>query len=572
MKVIEGIDLDPDYVGGGTLGLLAKKGAGKTYGMRDMAEEFWKAEVPFVALDPMDAFWGLRSNAKGTGEGIPVPIFGGEHADVPLEPTGGKLMADLVIEEGLSCVLSLSEFGSRAKERKFALDFLERLYRKNKNLVHILMDEADLFAPQKPQQGDQPLLGVTENIVRRGRNKGIGITMATQRPAVLNKDVLTQVDGLIVMRMLGPNDRNAINDWVGEHGEEGLGKTVKGTLPDLDTGECWVWVPELQVFGRSKFRKSRTFDSSPTRKRSDAKKKQPKGYAEVDLAGITTRMQDTIERAKKEDPKELQKRVRELEAELAKRPEAEPEIVTVEKPVFPAELKKGLIDSLEKIGKDLERGLETVGNQIEHVQADHDVDVAVEPRKPARAIPPARPPARASGGATVATPKPASQPVEWDGQPLKLAERKVLNVLAQYPEGRTQKQVAIQTGYSGKSGGFKNAIGSLRSKGLITPARVDPIQITEEGIEAAGEIEPLPTGQALLDHWLGQLKKAERAILQVVWEANGSPLDAETIAANTDPVYSPTSGGFKNAMGKLRTLELIEGYGSDIVASETLYD
>lgn len=30
-----------------------------------------------------------------------------------------------------------------------------------------------------------------ENIVRRGRNKAIGITNASQRAAVLNKDVLT---------------------------------------------------------------------------------------------------------------------------------------------------------------------------------------------------------------------------------------------------------------------------------------------------------------------------------------------------------------------------------------------
>ena len=36
-----------------------------------------------------------------------------------------------------------------------------------------------------------------EDLVRRGRARGLGITLITQRPAVLNKDVLTQVDGIL---------------------------------------------------------------------------------------------------------------------------------------------------------------------------------------------------------------------------------------------------------------------------------------------------------------------------------------------------------------------------------------
>jgi DNA helicase HerA-like ATPase len=97
LRIAQGLKLDPDYVGGGTFALLAKKGAGKTYAMRVLAEEFWKAQIPVVALDPLDAFWGLRSSADGEGEGIPVAVFGGPHGDAPLEKTGGRLMADLVV-------------------------------------------------------------------------------------------------------------------------------------------------------------------------------------------------------------------------------------------------------------------------------------------------------------------------------------------------------------------------------------------------------------------------------------------------------------------------------------------
>jgi hypothetical protein len=106
---------------------------------------------------------------------------------------------------------------------------------------------------------------VTENIVRRGRNRGIGITLITQRPAVLNKDVLTQVDGLVAMRIVGLTDRKAIDEWVKGHGDDEPPREVKGTLSGLANGECWWWVPELDVLKRVQVRASRTFDSSPTK-------------------------------------------------------------------------------------------------------------------------------------------------------------------------------------------------------------------------------------------------------------------------------------------------------------------
>jgi hypothetical protein len=304
LHIADGFDLDVDYVAGGTFALLAKKGAGKTYTGRVMAEELWRARVPFVAIDPMGAWWGLRSSADGTTGGIPVAIFGGEHGDAPLERTGGALMADLVVDERLSMILDLKGLGSRAAERQFAHDFLDRLYRRNRELVHLFVDEADLFAPQKPQAGDQQLLGVTENIVRRGRNAGIGITLITQRPAVLNKDVLTQVDGLVALRITGYTDREAIDDWVRGHADQDAAREVKGTLAGLGNGECWWWVPELGVLRRVQVRRAGTFDSSPTRRRGD-QVREPRGFADIDMATIKDRMAATIERSQAEDPKQL---------------------------------------------------------------------------------------------------------------------------------------------------------------------------------------------------------------------------------------------------------------------------
>lgn len=574
LNFARGLKLDPDYIGGGTFALLAKKGWGKTYAMRVMAEEFAKANVPFVALDPMDAFWGLRAGDNG----LSVPIFGGPRADAPLEATAGKLMADLVVDEGLSMVLSLKHFGTRTAEKRFAEDFLDRLYRRNSELVHLLIDEADLFAPQKPQQGDQKLLGITENIVRRGRNNGIGITLGTQRPAVLNKDVLTQVDGLFVGRMLGPNDRNAIDAWVGEHGDTKQGKSIKDELPDLATGECWVWIPEQGVLKKVTIREASTFDSSPTRKRG-TKAREPKRLADIDFGAIENKMADTIERAKADDPKELRKQVAALKKQIADElgkatPEAPmPDPIEVKVPILDNEHLNGLMNVRQELGQ----AITALGQHLDILNTD--IDRAVElvdspPKRPAK-----RPPTRPMGSARPVRP-PSSPPPPPPGPPssataagdggevvLKKAERTILNALAQFPEGRTKKQISIATGYRITSGGFRNAIGKLRQVGYADGS--DPVQITEDGIVAAGEVIPVPTGQALLDFWMGNgLKQAERTILDVLHAAYPEALTKEEVSEQTG--YAITSGGFRNALGLLRSLELIEG-SDPVIASEDLF-
>lgn len=178
LPIAPNLTLDADYIAGSSVALLGKRGAGKTYCARVLAESLHDAHVPLVIIDPMGVFWGLRAGADGDSEGLPIPVFGGDHSDVPLEPTAGSLMADLVVEEGLSMVLDLSGFGSRTQERTFVAQFLDRLYRTNRDdLVHLIVDEADLFAPQKPRREDAHLLVTMENIVRRGRNRGIGCTM-----------------------------------------------------------------------------------------------------------------------------------------------------------------------------------------------------------------------------------------------------------------------------------------------------------------------------------------------------------------------------------------------------------
>jgi hypothetical protein len=105
-----------------TTAVLARRGAGKSYTASVIAEQVMEAEQPVIILDPLGAFWGLRSSADGKKPGYAVIVLGGRHGDVPLEPTAGKVIANLVVEKPGWYVVDLSLFESGAAQDRFAAD------------------------------------------------------------------------------------------------------------------------------------------------------------------------------------------------------------------------------------------------------------------------------------------------------------------------------------------------------------------------------------------------------------------------------------------------------------------
>jgi hypothetical protein len=136
------------------------------------------------------------------------------------------------------------------------------------------------------------------------------------------------------------------------------------------------------------------------------------------------------------------------------------------------------------------------------------------------------------------------------------AERAVLAVLAQYPQGRTHSQIALLTGYRPTASTIGVALSKLRRAGWVTPGGIP--QATPEGVVAlGGDYEPLPSGRELLQHWLGEIGKAERAILQLMIDDPRQWTHAELAAATG---YSPDASTIGVALSKLRKLELVDGW------------
>lgn len=440
--------------------VLGRRGKGKTNSAGVLVEGLVTLGVPVVVVDTVGVWWGLRTSKDGAGPGIPIVIIGGSHADLPLEEIAGRAIAAALVERRFSAVLDTSLL-SKAAARRFRTDLVTELYHRNREPMHVVFDEADELAPQKPGAEGAKLLGAMQDFVRRGRARGLGCTLVSQRPAVINKDVLTQIEVLVVHGMTGPRDVAAIDEWVRLHADEDESKQVKATLAALPTGTAWVWSPAwLEILQQVHVHARSTFDSSATPK-VGVTLTTPVARAEVDLAELGTAIATGAETDAGADVAQLQARIAHLSRELDARPSSPS---TVEVPTLTDDDRERLATA--------QQTLADVGEQVEQLErtivaaAATLADVAGKAHStPSTPIATAPPPSD-----RIARSQPAEPEAKLLAGPtstsLGKAERSILSTLAVYGP-RSHVQVAQLAGYSSKGGGFLNALGRLRSLELI---------------------------------------------------------------------------------------------------------
>src|SRR5690606_12146368 len=111
----------------------------------------------------------------------------------------------------------------KGERKRFMTAFAEEFFHLKKDApsaVHLFVEEAHVFCPQRPREGEEPMLGAMEDVVRIGRNYGIGVTLISQRAATVNKDVLSQVECLIAYQTSSAQDKKAIKEWIEENEDE----------------------------------------------------------------------------------------------------------------------------------------------------------------------------------------------------------------------------------------------------------------------------------------------------------------------------------------------------------------
>ncbi len=534
-----------------TFAILAKRGVGKTYTASVMAEEMLKAGQQIVAIDPTGAWWGLRSE-------FPVAVLGGEHGDVPLEEHAGEMIAQAIVEGRFPAVLDLSLF-RKGQMIRFMTAFAETLYRLNREAVHLFVDEADAVAPQGRTYGgdENRMLGAMEDIVRRGRKRGIGCTLITQRPAVLNKNVLTQCEVLVAMRLVHPKDIDAIEEWVNVHADPVQAKEMITSLPSLAIGTAWFWSPGFgDIFQRVQIRKRETFDSSATPKPGEAAK-TPRKLAEIDLNALGEKIKATAAQAKQNDPRELKRRIADLERQLTSRP-VDTRTVEVEKIVEVPVLKNGQLERTEKIADRLQVFANKFINETAELRR---LITPVAAPRPSPTPTPAPKPRTAPRLAM----RPAAAASSYTGH-IPRGEAAILQALIQYPDGLRRNQLTVLTGYKRSS---RDAyVQRLREKGLVESSS-DRCAATEAGMAAMPDAEPLPSGEALQEFHRQRLPEGERKVLEILIAAYPGEVQREALDEAT---------GYKRSsrdayLNRLAAKELVEYVGrGEVRACATLFE
>ncbi|WP_232371497.1 ATP-binding protein [Leptospira ainazelensis] len=461
-------------------------------------------------------------------------------------------------------VIDLSHFGSNAEQNRFATEFAEALYRikaKNKSPLHLFLDEADSFAPQQPMPGEQRMLGAFQAIVRRGRIHGIGITLISQRAAVINKSVLTQTECLIVLQTTSPQDQKAIESWVKNNGSEDEKNNVLSSLASLPKGEAWIWSPSwLGTLKRIKIRDRLTYNSSATPKFEEGKRYVGPTLKPIDMEALSAQIKSTIQQAEENNPSILRARIKELEKEL-----------TTRNPSLPS-VKMGEIEKLKDRILDLERELRAhsirkgadsvkIGKAISILQNLHTIN--------ASEIVTHTIPENYSKGLEIEH-RPPSSPTTINESEITLAkgERNLLAALVQwYPNGMTEGQMRTHAGLR-KSGTFSTYKSTLRKKGLLED-KAGLLYATESALRFLGESIHSPKNTSeVLSIWMPKLSEGVRRMLQCLVDRRGESITDEELQTFAELKKSGTYSTYK---AQLRTAQLITVIQGRVAANiETL--
>jgi hypothetical protein len=307
------------------------------------------------------------------------------------------------------------------------------------------------------------------------------------------------------------------------------------------------------------------------------KKVSDSGWNAVDLDEVKTKLASVIEEQRANDPAELKKELRHKNAQIAKlekelvafanrNPESKPEIKEVS--VFDKHSQSVIdqaVDRFEKVHSAIEDKMDAcrkIYGELQTIRSVLAKKMAVSPTALQAGRQSTKPVAMEPRRSTVAT---RSVPPSVSDSPISGGLRRMMIALAQRP-GLNKRQLGVRAGLSSTSGTFGTYLGRLRSSNWIE-GDGNAMQLTSEGLAALGDHEPLPEGQDLLAYWLNELGDSGAGrMLRALADIYPNSFTREQLGAQAD--ISHSSGTFGTYLGKLRTLELIEGKGELTAAKE----
>lgn len=583
--------------------ILGKTGSGKTSTAKLAIEQIVHDGSRVCILDPIKSdWWGLTSSADGKKPGLPFCILGGPRGHVPLHSQAGKAIAEIVASGSLPLsIIDMADFGPGG-QAQFFIDFSPVLLRKMKGVLYLVMEEAHLFAPKERSGIGQENMAIhwAKTIAQAGRSKGIRLIVLTQRTQALHNAILGGCETIITHRLTAPADQKPVLDWLAANTDKETKEKVAASLSSLKTGEGWLCSGEAQLFERRQFPRIATYDNSATP--TDDSEAGDVKTAAIDQDKLRGLIGAAVDLAKADDPKELRKKIADLERQLKAKPsvEADPEAIERACQNAVADASRVWADEKRALQMKLVRTGKTV-REIAALAGGLDCEVGIPP---APSIDPAavrlsrrehsgQTGTLVASGATGALQgnralpsqerqalrprKPQESSALTEGQLTKTQQR-IIDAIAWYESLGTTDPTLTQIGavalIDPTGGHFSNTVGPLSTSGLVE--RGDGrMSLTDAGRSLARPIEAADSLDGYHDVLRHRIRKMKSAggktieMLNVIIAAGGADLSVEEIG--TAVGIDHTGGHFSNMIGPLGTAGLIKRSSGKVTPTDVLF-
>ncbi len=226
LHISNDLELDLESLIGQCVAVLGIRGSGKSNTAGVIFEELLNNNYPMSIVDIEGEYFGLKEKYEvlvvGTGDGVEIEIDAGCAAEI----------AEVSMEKNVPVVLDLSGFLSDERN-ELLMEYLSSLW----NLAGTLrrpyiigIEEAHEFIPQGVKT---ELKEMISRIALRGRKRGLGAIVVSQRSAKVEKDVLSQAGMLLLHRVVHEVDMRVYSELLPWRKSE-----VKEIITSLETGNC----------------------------------------------------------------------------------------------------------------------------------------------------------------------------------------------------------------------------------------------------------------------------------------------------------------------------------------------
>lgn len=215
-----------DDVVGQCVAILGIRGSGKSNTAGVIFEELLSARYPLSLVDIDGEYFGLKERFEVLVAG------GGDHADVELNMSSVGEVAELSLREGVPVILDVSDMLGGEREAVL-FEYLTRLWAlagRLRSPYMIGIEECHEFIPQGVRTR---MKDVISRIALRGRKRGLGAVIISQRSAKVEKDVLTQAGMLFLHRVVHEADMRVYGELLPWRKTE-----AKEVVTQLEVGEC----------------------------------------------------------------------------------------------------------------------------------------------------------------------------------------------------------------------------------------------------------------------------------------------------------------------------------------------